>query len=815
MVTTRPYGLWAICLLVPLLTLIVYSQASRNQAGGDLALPLDDTYIHFQYARQLAEGDPYVYNPGEPATSGATSFLYPFVLGAGYIVGFTGLSLGWWAVMIGAVLLGLSMRWVAQIVQALGGPRILGTLTALAFGLNGALAWHAMSGMETLLITNLTLATLHNFIVQKPYAFMITAGLLALTRPEGSIMAVIASLLYIARRPTPRWPVIVPLFAIAIQPAVNFIITGNLSASGNQAKSILGMVPFAWDVVIERITENAARIAAELANAPPYAPLIIPPLALLGGISLSHRHKWTLALLIFWFITVAGAIATLDTAFWHFKRYQMPLIALLFPLAGCGVWWLWRQIRQSEGIQYRRWPRYALLAGLLLLAIETVSHATHFRRLYSVNVANVAAQPLPMARWLNLNTPPDAVIAVHDVGMIRYIGERQTLDMVGLTTPDAADYWRHGPGAVGEFLLRTPPDYVAAYTTARGLNYLVETPLYGDLLVGFTADYAPADNVAVGAPFQGVYAVDHEMLQANLQDQPVQPSIHLNLDEWIASVNVADLASEATVNYTWTTDTIQDGFATEFYTFSPIACQAEACTITDGGRRIHGTEQITFTLPADAQARDLILVSRVHPAHATNLLISANGMPLDSRVIFEQPGQWLEIATAIPATFDEQLTLTLQPEDGVYMPYYHWLYTAQPPARQDIEPIATFQDGAIQLLVAETDVIDSQLRLQLQWQTDGTASGDYRFFAHVYDALDQPPVAQYDAYPVNGTLPPGNWLPGVISDEFMVDLRGQPVGVYTLAIGFYAPGTFDRLAPETNTRATDTNRLIVDEIEIE
>ena len=41
---------------------------------------LDDAYIHFQYARAIAEGHPLRYQAGAPPTSGATSFLWPLLL---------------------------------------------------------------------------------------------------------------------------------------------------------------------------------------------------------------------------------------------------------------------------------------------------------------------------------------------------------------------------------------------------------------------------------------------------------------------------------------------------------------------------------------------------------------------------------------------------------------------------------------------------------------------------------------------------------------------------------------------------------------
>ena len=42
-------------------------------------------------------------------------------------------------------------------------------------------------------------------------------------------------------------------------------------------------------------------------------------------------------MIIAWLLLGIAVISTLDTAFWHFKRYQMPLIALNYPLAIWGI----------------------------------------------------------------------------------------------------------------------------------------------------------------------------------------------------------------------------------------------------------------------------------------------------------------------------------------------------------------------------------------------------------------------------------------------------------------------------------------------
>src|SRR5436190_18637829 len=54
---------------------------------GRLAPPLDDTFIHFQYARQLTQGHPFQFNTGDAPSSGDSAFIYPFLLAPAYLVG--------------------------------------------------------------------------------------------------------------------------------------------------------------------------------------------------------------------------------------------------------------------------------------------------------------------------------------------------------------------------------------------------------------------------------------------------------------------------------------------------------------------------------------------------------------------------------------------------------------------------------------------------------------------------------------------------------------------------------------------------------
>src|SRR3954470_5575193 len=70
------------------------------QTGGEWSAPLDDVFIHFDYARATARGYPFQWSEGNGFSSGNTSLSYPFVLAIGYRVGFRGLLLMKWAAIV-------------------------------------------------------------------------------------------------------------------------------------------------------------------------------------------------------------------------------------------------------------------------------------------------------------------------------------------------------------------------------------------------------------------------------------------------------------------------------------------------------------------------------------------------------------------------------------------------------------------------------------------------------------------------------------------------------------------------------------------
>src|SRR5436190_5631881 len=78
----------------------VFYASMHQQTRGAWSAPLDDVFIHFDYARAAARGYPFQWSEGNGYSSGNTSLTYPFVLALGYLIGFRAMSLMQWAAIV-------------------------------------------------------------------------------------------------------------------------------------------------------------------------------------------------------------------------------------------------------------------------------------------------------------------------------------------------------------------------------------------------------------------------------------------------------------------------------------------------------------------------------------------------------------------------------------------------------------------------------------------------------------------------------------------------------------------------------------------
>lgn len=788
---------------------IVYVMASLQGGQGHLLLPLDDAYIHFQYAKQLALGHPFQYNLNHPPTSGATSFLYPFVLAFGYLLGFTGLNLALWAMLIGALALFGTLLATWMLLEALDVQHLVKASVLIVVA--GCSAWHFFSGMETGLVIFASVATLAALATKHHIWLVLCASLLTLLRPDGGLLATSAvgiALLFQWKTLTriQRFSLLIPILLIGLQPLVNRLVTGSFVATGNQSKSILATVPHDWSVIVPRVLSNFVRMWTEWMTGYGeqgwYLPPLVGVLALISLFMLLKRPTRPLALVIAsWLLLISASVSTLDNAFWHFKRYQMPIMVVLLVISVIFVARFWH---------------YKIIAVVetTLFAVAGVLIGVRFVGAFQTNVGYVYAQPFQMAEWLRNNTSEDAIVAAHDVGLMRYWGERNTLDMVGLTTPDAASYWRNGVGSVAEFLLANRPDYIASYGRGHGygLGMLENTALMRDPLVSFTVPIDPMSNVALAGETQSIYQPDwaNAALQTQLIPQSEAANFYTNNmnDVTTQTLNVADLSREEAFEYQWD-GTPEKGYVTEVYEQVTLGTNKIAL---DGVRRITVTE--LFTLSQVDTSQEALIITRVHATASGTLDVLVNGQWVATRTLLSAAGNWQEFTTRIPAKLlTSTLRLELIPhlDDGWYSPAMHWWVQGveQSTALSQSVPLAMFKD-AFELSDVTIASNERTLDVSLSWNVLEEKAADTRMFVHLYDNLDEPPVAQWDGYPLGG-LPTGNWLLGGLYDTIYIDTTQLAAGEYTVALGFYDVNTGQRLQVSSDTLQVRDNRLLLAE----
>ncbi len=831
---------------------MIYLSLGLSASNGPLLMPLDDTYIHFQYARQMASVEPYVYSPGDDPTSGATSFLYTPLLAVGYLIGFHGLSLAYWAVAIGSFSFLLSAWLIFRLMMESpvakrpldplfeqGGEHQamwwIALLITLAYILTGAMVWAAVSGMETMLFVLAVLLSLYTYQRGNPKYMAWAGAFAALTRPEGMIIALSLTLILLFRSRRAKkfslWDFL-PFFAIYVQPLVNFVMTGSVSASGNQAKSILYDVTIPMDERIGKIIGQWVRMLGELVFGASevdgvYVTIIVAFLAMLAifvslRTSLRKKELRPTVLAFIWILLLSAAIATLDTAFWHFKRYQLPMMALLLPMAGSMLFGF-----LSIGMVNRRWMIAIAAIILFFQANTTLDYAGR----YHDNIGVVHDQQLAMARWVDKNLPKEARVGVHDVGMMAYIGNRRVYDVVGLTTPDAAEAWWQGPGAIYETMAHHPdrPDYFAIYPDVRGLPMLQEAGVFGEELARFAIDL-PQHTVASATGTQIVTQADWSLTDAKAIVH--QPSILPYLDGYklINEINVGDIKSEHRGKFSWGNDSSRGGFATEVHRLSYVDC-AVSCEVIDGGRVLNSGDAKLWLDVGGLTGYKVVL--RVHAAEPALVTLGCEDslFPCQTYTVIPHiPGYWVDLPIFIYAESGYEGNLPIQSRNienpslpaTLYL-YHIWVYrytvSAPIPEAPPENVMATFGDTENQyfdLVNANWTAQAGAIQISFEWRTTdliNKLARDGKIFVHLYDDPDQPPVKQIDVWP-GGSLPPANWLPGYRSDTVTLPLEGVPPGTYSLAIGIYDPNTNERYTVVDQRTGESSDRLFLGEVTI-
>jgi hypothetical protein len=635
------------CLFVG--TNLYYNRADLSDIGVSISAPLDDTFIHLQYGRQIGEGEWFRYNDGDSVSTGASSFLYVLVLGAAYFLGFAGGNLLGFAIILGAGSLVLATLLGYGLGRRLAGERA-GLWSGALIAVNGAFAWGATSGMEVALFSVLILGTLLALVQELTSGrFLLTpvlAALLALTRPEGLLFALVITggvVFVLLRAPSETRPdalrrslavlyAFLPIAAGVAQYLFYRAASGYGIQNGVLVKSLIYEPIFYPTEFLDEVSSNLTEITLDVFMGLEPENYLFPGtlfFCVLGIWYLTFkdtRHR-TFAMMSGTALALAiSSTASLGTWGWHYHRYLLPFFppVLVFAVVGFCSFGALRRGTWLPGAL----AGFALMVSLL--GLPTWAAITGGASL------QVKEQQVSVGYWIRENLPSGARVGINDAGAIRYYGGHPTVDLIGLTTNGLALPSRNGSGSLYEALEKMPeekrPDYFAVYPDWFSDFYA--SRVFGEEIARFSLSSRPEVAGIVGGSEVAVFRADWGLARSG-ETFRGRGTVKDSLD-------VADLGSEREHDYEMRMPLI----GLEPANLLTRKRSPDGEVVLDGGRGIPGAEE--FTIRGLSPNRPVEVVMRTSSAPFA-LQVQADGKHLGEWAFQPSGSGWQEAIFTIPA----------------------------------------------------------------------------------------------------------------------------------------------------------------------
>jgi hypothetical protein len=461
-------------------TSLWFTLGEWHAEGGQLGVPLDDAWIHFRFAENLATGHGFSYNQDVPAP-GSTSPLWVLLLTLLYPLTHEFLIT---SKILGVLFEILTCYLIYLFALRLEASRILALAASLLTILIGRMTWGTLSGMEVTLFAFLSLLGIYLYqeSEDKPNRKLVSAfvlGLATQARPEGYLLFAFFLLDQVAegiprgRGKRKEWTKLVGtlsleilLYLLVSLPYVLFSLktTGRPLPSTYYAKKGLGIVTGiqSWEYLREIITFWFVKDNRLLVWLLPF------------GLIRFFRKGWMGRgrLLGIWFVGFFLISARVTPNLSNMARYIVPLAPIFVLLGVLGAIeiasWL-KKIKLNFQL-----PRVGLsfwTAVALTVAVWRGGESQAFwKPVYVLNVDNINKMQVAMGKWAKDNLPPGSLVALNDVGAIVFFSHLRCLDTVGLVSPELLPYLKEyalQPGGyrrgLWQFLKERRPDYLIIF----------------------------------------------------------------------------------------------------------------------------------------------------------------------------------------------------------------------------------------------------------------------------------------------------------------------------------------------------------------
>jgi hypothetical protein len=619
---------------------------------GWFPIPLDDVYIHFDYARSIALGHPFEWIPDQGYSSGETAPLYALILSIGWLFGLRGALLGYWAAFLAVIA-------IASLLRSLHRLHVPWLVALLPLSMPIA-DWTLFSGMEVAIfaaVLGRAVEALQRTRGRDRERAQWRLGLwgvaLVLLRPE-SVVLIAAFAVFAARGARYRSGLLAVLrasvpgaLATGAIAYLNYRNTGTAEAAGAALK-LLSSNPYMSEVDRARVyVENLVIFGIKGVRGERLWPIA---LVAMGSLVTRRRHLGA-ACIVSAFLWIALVTWNGNSPYHNF-RYYVPALLMLGMAASFAIAAL---------------PsRAAIPVALLLCAIEAPKfpkQVTFFREASQ----NIRDQHVELGLRLKGRADRDTIVLVGDAGAIPYVADVHAIDALGLGGYRWNPFVKaavSGEASVLEMIEDLPRD-----------DRPTHLALYPNWFAGLSTNFGRevdrvtiANNVITGGPSKVLYEADWHLLA------PPPWTGRSSDDPIVEEVDVADVTSERFAQYRgpqpnggWTTFEVRMERDDKFQQGTGIT--TPPAKRFDGGRIIPDRQSESFVFDRRGEGAIRIHMRIDDDAHA----ILFRGQPMKLQEVI--PGSWREATIEVPSIAAGE-TLTFESRGG-YRDYHLWLERAR------------------------------------------------------------------------------------------------------------------------------------------
>lgn len=680
--------------LLALAVALVFLAFMLAATSGHFVPQVVDLYLVCQYARALAQGHPFHYNPGEPASTGATSLLHTVLLAVPETVGIRGEGLVAFAILTGVVFYCVSVALAFRIGGRLAGPREA-VLAGLLVALGGPVVWGFLYGSDIGLFMCLVLWLLAAWLegwTAGSLRWTLPAGLVAVARPEGLPLAVTLAAAWAlgpgrAARGARRFVALMPVAAGLAVLVLYRALTGSWLGTSVADKSLfanyglaegLGLVAEYGIDVVRGLLLGFYPSQAPIGFSRGWAPLYFAPLALVFvGLALLRVPEPYRRPLRAWAIAVAALFVLLAPNMFlgaHFNRYVMWAFPTVDVLTAVGLGVAARLVARDDPAL----EKTLFEAGALLFVALGALSTLRFAAIYGDLAGEVFRRDVATADWIRRSLPPGTAMA-NLATSVEYLTGHRSLNLHGVTSP--------------AFFGNRPAEREAGVLEALARLPEGERPSYLITTVSAQEKYPSMRELVDPAPLFRSTSFGDEIEVYRTRFDVLGHSSRFYLPETQAAVrdlhevdrlNVCDSRDEAAHDYSFRSGL---GGLSLFGAPRIAAYDGGGERVADAGRVILGSESFRVRTTA---GKDLIIVLRTAGSAGAGVLRASGGgqFPIEipeAGIVLRVEGQTVGRVTFHPRpAWDEQVfritadrvrpASTRLELSGRYASFYYWFF---------------------------------------------------------------------------------------------------------------------------------------------